>query len=93
MQAGRFFATIYEYKFTWRENVTKPKGKIELIGLKEVLFNKNYKSKYNHNWFYSLYDKEGNIIGTQWLPADENYSGLGDNIQYNFLQIENVNDS
>jgi len=36
-----------------------------------VVFREKYKAWEDKNCFYSLYDSEGVIIGTQWLPAEK----------------------
>ena len=40
-----------------------------LIGIKDVLMDAPYNGFAGKNWFYSKYDIDNKIIGTQWLPT------------------------
>lgn len=44
------------------------------IGIKDVLMNSPYQGWAGKNWFYPAYDKDGNIIGTQWIPTGDFFS-------------------
>lgn len=59
--------------------------------MKVVLFNGHYEYVKKGNWFYPMYDKNDEIIGTQWIPDSEIVSK--NNIQNGvFYQLKNYSD-
>ena len=61
------------------ETLKKSKDKKEQfhvnpIGMKVVLFMDKLETANNTNPFYSMFDKDGKIIGTQWIPCTDRIS-------------------
>lgn len=67
MHPCKKWAKILEYRAVWSDK--KPElNKLELFGLKIVVFAKEYPEQINH--FYPLFNKKNDIIGTQWHSDD-----------------------
>ena len=52
-----------EYRCTWNTE-NHEDNRLELIGMKIVVFVVEYKERENH--FYSLFNDKNDILGTQW---------------------------
>ena len=56
------------------EQCNKFRFHITPIGMKIVLFNDKIETFNNANPFYSMFDKNGLIVGTQWIPYNDRIS-------------------
>ena len=62
------YAEIYEFEVEWFNNKSGfAQTTMNLVGIKMVLFKNNGLKP--HAYFYPMFDNDGSIIGTQFIPT------------------------